>query len=44
MCELHAYDKGKYKSTVATDFHSGRPLPEYLSVNPIFLLVLQFIY
>ena len=35
MCELHAYDKRKYKSTGATYFHGGRLLSEYSSVNPI---------
>ena len=38
MCGLHAYEKRKYKSTGATDFHCGLTLPEDSSVNPPFYL------
>ena len=33
MCGLHAYDKKYYKSTDATSFGSGNPLPEYSTIN-----------
>ena len=35
MCSLHAYNKENYKSTDATDFGGGRPLPEYSKTDSL---------
>ena len=44
MCLLYAFDKREYKSTGLTDFHSGRPLPEYSNVNPLVSLCVTINY
>ena len=38
MCGLHAYQKHNDKSTDATNFDSGRPLPDYSIINTLVYL------
>ena len=46
MCDLYAYDKENYKSTDATNFYGGRPIPYYsTTVSLVSLCVsINFIY
>ena len=45
MCGLHAYDKNNDRSTDATNFGGGRPLPEDSTMDPLifFLFSIEFI-
>ena len=40
MCVLHAYETRNYNSTGAKYFYGGWHLPEYLSVDNLFLFML----
>ena len=46
MCGLNAYNKKYDKSTDATNFGGGRPVPEDSTINPLvsMFVIISFIY